>query len=132
MTSPTQARPVFRQFHDIPQETVEVGGIQQAGYRMIFSADRTDTQGMTLGIATIGPDNPLPRHHHAHAEIYLCLDGEAEVTVEDKQFRLTSGNALFIPGELEHAVHASSAARLLFAFAADSYEEVQYVYLETR
>ena len=130
--TPATAGPVFRQFDEIPQENVEVGGMEQACYRMVFSADRTDTRGMTVGIATVGPDRPLPRHCHAHSEIYMVLEGDAEVAVDDTVFRLSPGSALFIPGNLEHAVHSSSQARLLFAFAADSYEEVRYVYVETR
>lgn len=123
--------PAFREVEDIPSERVEVDGVEQACYRMIFSADRTDTQALTVGIATIGPDRPLPLHRHAHSEIYLGIEGDVQVWVEESAFRISPGRALFVPGNLEHSAHSSSEARLLFVFAADSYQEVRYVYLET-
>lgn len=123
--------PVFRDVEDIPCERVEIDGVEQACYRMLFSADRTDTQALTVGIATIRPGRPLPLHRHAHSEIYLGIEGELTVQVEDAVFQISPGQALFVPSDFEHSVHSSAEARLLFAFAADSYQEVRYVYLET-
>ncbi|WP_052699943.1 cupin domain-containing protein [Martelella endophytica] len=123
-------RPVVRHDREVPEEVVEVGNKKRARFRMLFSADRTETHSLTCGIANLDRDNPLPLHRHAHAEIYIGLSGEAEVKVKGQSFRLSEGTAVFIPGNLEHAVHSGSNAKLLFMFSADSYQDVHYVYLD--
>jgi quercetin dioxygenase-like cupin family protein len=97
---------------------------------MLFSGDRTSTASLTCGVAIVGPDAPLPLHRHAHAEVYYGLEGEARVTAGGREFLLSDGVALFIPGDVEHAVHADMPARFLFVFATDSYSDVEYVYLD--
>jgi quercetin dioxygenase-like cupin family protein len=97
---------------------------------MLFSADRTATVSLTCGVAYVGPDSPLPLHRHAHAEVYFGLEGTSRVTAGGKDFLISQGVALFIPGNVEHAVHAEEPATFFFAFAADSYSDVQYVYLD--
>lgn len=121
---------VHRDPAQIDEEVVEVDGKHRARYQMLFSADRTDTDSLSCGIAIVRPGEPLPLHRHAHAEVYYALAGEARATVDGKDHSLREGQAIFIPGNIEHAVHAEAEARLFFAFAADSYEEVRYVYLE--
>ncbi len=69
-------------------------------------------------------------HRHAHAEVYFALAGVARVTVDGKDHELDEGQAIFIPGNIEHAVHAEAVARLFFAFAVDRCQEVRYVYLD--
>ena len=63
--------------------------------------------------------------------MYYGLEGNARVTAGGREFLLSEGVALFIPGDIEHAVHADQPARFFFAFAADSYSDVEYVYLDT-
>ena len=122
--------PILRRLNDIDEERVVACGKERARFRMLFSADRTATHSMTFGIARVGPGEPLPLHQHAHAEIYLAVSGEVRVTVEEDHFHLTEGSAIFIPGNTKHSVHAADEAQLLFAFAADSYAEVSYVYFD--
>lgn len=114
----------------IEEEVVEIHGQHRARYQLLFSADRTETDSLTCGIAIVRPSEPLPLHRHAHAEVYFALAGSARVTVDRKDHRLAEGQAIFIPGNIEHAVHAEAEARLFFAFAADSYQNVRYVYLD--
>lgn len=121
---------VHRKLSDIEEEALHCGGKERARFKMLFSADRTTTDSLTCGVASVGPANPLPLHRHAHAEMYFGLEGTARVTVGDEEFPLSEGTALFIPGDIEHAVHADGPARFLFAFAADSYSDVRYIYLD--
>lgn len=123
-------KPVVRQIRDIDDESTQVGDKHLARFRLLFSADRTDTHSLTCGVATIDAEHPLPLHRHAHAEIYIGLVGEAHVEVDGKAYLLSEGSAIFIPGNHPHAVHTTSVARLLFIFAADSHDEVHYFYLE--
>ncbi len=122
---------VRREAGEVEEEALELGGRSLARFRMLFSGDRTATDTLTCGIAEVGPDTPLPLHRHAEAEVYLGLSGEARVTVGGREHALSEGVALFIPGGAPHAVHADADARFFFAFAADSYPEIDYTYLET-
>ncbi|MEO1987167.1 MAG: dimethylsulfonioproprionate lyase family protein [Martelella sp.] len=124
-------KPVVRRVGDIEEEGVVVENKQRARYRMLFSADRTETHSLTCGVATLDPENPLPLHRHEHAEIYFGLTGDACVRVEGENFPLSAGTAIFIPGNLSHAVHTTTEARLLFLFSADSYSDVRYIYLDS-
>jgi quercetin dioxygenase-like cupin family protein len=123
--------PVRIDLGDVEEETLHCQGKPRARYRMIFSGDRTATDSLTCGVAHVGPNSPLPLHRHAHAEVYFGLEGTARVTAGGKDFLISQGVALFIPGNVEHAVHADGPATFFFAFAADSYADVQYVYLDT-
>ena len=122
--------PVRRDLREIKEEVLHCDGQPRVRYQMLLSGDRTPTDSLTCGVAIIGPDAPLPLHRHAHAEVYFGLEGEARVTAGGRDSLLPEGIALFIPGDVEHAVHADAPARFLFAFAADSYSEVEYVYVE--
>ncbi len=122
--------PVERKLEAVEEEALHCGGKLRARFKMLFSADRTETHSLTCGVASVGPEEPLPLHRHAHSEVYFGLSGTARVTVGAQDFLLSEGTALFIPGDAEHAVHADGPATFFFAFAADSYTDVQYVYLD--
>ncbi|WP_282026246.1 cupin domain-containing protein [Limimaricola cinnabarinus] len=122
--------PVHRESRNAEEEVLHCDGKHRARFRMLFSGDRTATDSLTCGVATVGPNEPLPLHQHVHAEIYFGLAGRAHVTVDGAEFVLGRGDALFIPGDVPHAVHAHKEAKLFFAFAADSYGDVHYVYFD--
>lgn len=122
--------PVQRNLQTIEEEALQCDGKLRARFKMLFSADRTATDSLTCGVASVGPGEPLPLHRHAHPEVYFRLVGTARVTVGVKDFALSEGTALFIPGNIKHAVHADEPAKFFFAFAADSYSDVRYVYLD--
>lgn len=122
--------PVQRDLQSTEEEALQCGGKLRARFRMLFSADRTTTDSLTCGVASVSPEEPLPLHRHAHSEIYFGLAGTARVKVGAEEFLLSEGTALFIPGNVEHAVHADAPAKFFFAFAADSYSDVRYVYLD--
>jgi quercetin dioxygenase-like cupin family protein len=122
--------PVNRDARIVEEEVLHCAGKHRARFKMLFSGDRTSTDSLTCGVAIVGPGEPLPLHRHAHAEVYFGLSGRARVTVDNEVFVLTEGSALFIPGDLPHAVHADEEAQLFFAFAADSYDDIRYVYLD--
>jgi len=121
--------PVQRDLREVEEEVLHCDGQPRVRYQMLLSGDRTPSDSLTCGVAIVGPDAPLPLHRHAHAEVYYGLEGEARVTAGGRDFLLWEGVALFIPGNVEHAVHADAPVRFLFAFAADSYSDVGYVYL---
>ena len=85
-----------------------------------------------MGIAKIPPAEALHEHRHRQAEIYLLLEGTALVTIAGKTRPVAAGSAVFIPGNALHSCQntGTSDLRVAYVFAADSFEEVEYVFDE--
>lgn len=96
----------------------------------LFSADRTPTSQLTAGVAElpVGAPRPARGHMHAHAELYYFVSGTGEVTVNGETRPVSTGDAVFIPGNAEHHAHntGSEPLRLLYVFAADSFADITY------
>ncbi len=100
----------------------------RVGWRTLFSADQTPTQALTAGIAELQPGGWLGLHRHTPPEIYYVLEGSGIVTLDGVEHPVAAGTAVFIPGNCEHGISNAGAAplRFLYAFAVDSFGEVEY------
>lgn len=107
-------------------------GRRRVEWRTLLSGDRTPTSSLTLGVAEIEPDRPdaFRLHRHAQPEVYYILSGEGVVVIDGSEHRVRPGSAVFIPGDLEHGVRNTGPEplRLLYAFAVDSFHQVEYVF----
>jgi mannose-6-phosphate isomerase-like protein (cupin superfamily) len=96
----------------------------------LFSADRTETSGLTVGVAEIPVGAPRPPRGHTHeqAEVYFFLSGSGVVVIDDESTPVTTGDAVFIPGNIEHMAlnTGTEPLRLLYFFAADSFADIVY------
>ncbi len=129
MNEREMAQAVRRQLDAIAPEQMDDPRHGTASWRMLFSGDRTDTDSITCGVATVAPGQPLSLHRHAHAEVYYGLLGEARAFVGNVEHVILPGTALFIPGNIEHGLQACQAeVQVLFIFAADDFKEVVYVF----
>jgi mannose-6-phosphate isomerase-like protein (cupin superfamily) len=74
----------------------------------------------------------LHEHGHQQAEIYLILEGTGSVTIDGNARPVGAGSAVFIPGNVLHSCENTGTSELRFAYvlAADSFEEVEYVFDE--
>jgi len=98
-------------------------------WRTLFSADRTATAGMVLGVAEFGPNGTLLPHTHTPAEFYFGLSGDGIVTIDGIAHDLRSGVALFIPGDTEHGTTAGpDGLRFLYGFPTDRFSDVEYLF----
>ncbi len=101
-------------------------------WHTLVSADRTPSAALTAGIAILAPGGrgELYRHRHAPAEIYLGIAGLGVVVIEDEEFEIGPGRVVFIPGDAWHEVRSVGADELRFyyAFAADSFDGIEYVH----
>ena len=122
--------PVQRNPESIEEEALHCGAKRRARFKMLFSADRTATNSLTCGVASVGPGRPLaaPQARSFGGLLRPLQHSSGDGRSED--VLLSEGTALFIPGNVEHAIHADGPATFFFAFAADSYSDVQYVYLD--
>ncbi len=80
---------------------------------------------LTTGLVTVQPKALLDRHSHACSESLTVLQGEVEVSVEERVYRLGPLDNIVIPRWLPHAtrnVDSRSLARLHVAMAMSSPE----------
>jgi mannose-6-phosphate isomerase-like protein (cupin superfamily) len=121
---------VFRKASDCETESWRDGVSGHVDWWTLFSADRTATSGLTVGVAEIpvGAPRPPQGHTHEQAEVYFFLSGAGEVEVDGESTPVVAGDAVFIPSNIEHmSVNTGSEPlRLLYFFAADSFTDIVY------
>ncbi|QIN83464.1 cupin domain-containing protein [Rubrobacter tropicus] len=83
-----------------------------------------------LGVAKMPPGGTLGEHRHRQAEVYLVLSGSGCVRVDGEEAPIEAGSAVFIPGDAAHSCENTGASELRVAYvlAADSFEDVDYVF----
>lgn len=129
MSGPAK-KAVFRRASDCETESWRDDVTGHVDWWTLFSSDRTDTCGLTVGIAEVPVGAPRPPRGHTHeqAEVYFFLSGTGEVVIEGESTPVTTGDAVFIPGNVEHMSVNTGAEplRLLYFFAADSFADIVY------
>jgi quercetin dioxygenase-like cupin family protein len=127
---PVVVRLEEREWEGWPREQVPVRG--PAEWKTLISAGLTRSEGLTLGVARLAPGGSLHRHHHAQHEAYFVLEGTGIVTIDGVDHAVAPGAAVFIPGDAPHSVTSTGEPHLRFAyvFAADAFEDVEYVFDE--
>jgi quercetin dioxygenase-like cupin family protein len=100
----------------------------RVSWRTLFSGDKTPTNALTAGVAELQPGGWLGLHRHTPPEIYYVLEGRGTVTLDGAEHDVAAGAAVFIPGDCEHGIRNDGASplRFLYAFAVDSFGEVEY------
>jgi mannose-6-phosphate isomerase-like protein (cupin superfamily) len=125
----SQTQPVIKH-HQIYEEgwNDEIHG--RVRWRTLFSANQTPTESLTAGVAEILPGDQLKLHRHAAPELYYLLDGQGVVTINDIEHDVRADSAVFIPGNALHGIRNSGQTplRFFYAFAMNSFEEVEYVF----
>ena len=96
-------------------------------WKTLFSADRTRTEGMVLGVAQFGPAGTLLPHRHTPSEFYFGLSGSGIVTIDGVGHQIAPGVALFIPADAEHGTVAGpDGLTFLYGFPEDSFADIEY------
>jgi mannose-6-phosphate isomerase-like protein (cupin superfamily) len=127
---PVVVRESAREWETWPDEEVPKRG--QIYWKTLVSGDVTRSRALTMGIAKVPPGEALREHRHRQAEIYLVLEGTGSITIDGEIRPVSAGSAVFIPGNALHSCEntGSSDLRFSYVFAADSFEEVDYVFDE--
>ncbi|KAJ9664159.1 hypothetical protein H2198_000377 [Neophaeococcomyces mojaviensis] len=103
-------------------------------WQTLFSSSRTNTDSLTVGIASCPPKaGYLAYHRHAQAEIYHVISGNGIVRINGIEYNIEKGSVVFIPGDAEHGVrnlNETEELKWLYCFAADSFEDVHYRFSE--
>jgi quercetin dioxygenase-like cupin family protein len=119
-----------REWESWPADQVAERG--EAEWKTLISAGLTRSEGLTMGVARLPHGGSLHSHRHEQHEAYLLLDGVAVITIDGTPRTVGPGVAVFIPGNAVHSVKATGDSELRFAYvlAADSFEAVEYVFVE--
>ena len=79
-----------------------------------YDFSRTDS----INIVWRNLPEQYPPHWHTYYEIVLALDGEVGYQIEDKEYRLSPSDLLFIwPGEIHSVINASGGSYLIVQIA---------------
>jgi quercetin dioxygenase-like cupin family protein len=68
---------------------------------------------MTIAHWNIRADSPLPVHSHPHEQILSVEEGEFELTVDGKAFRMKAGDVYVIPGDAPHSGRSITDCRII-------------------
>jgi quercetin dioxygenase-like cupin family protein len=119
-----------REWEAWPAEQVAQRG--EAEWKTLISAGLTRSESLTVGVGRLPPGGSLHAHRHEQHEVYLVLAGRGVVTIDGTARPVGPGVAVFIPGNSLHSVDAAgdSELQMAYVFAADSFEDVEYVFAE--
>ncbi len=71
---------------------------------------------MTSVTWTIAAGSELPEHSHPHEQVAHVLDGEFELTIDDRTQRLGAGMVAVIPPNAVHSGRAVTRCRIIDVF----------------
>ncbi len=81
-----------------------------------YSAKFIHTDNMTFSFFDVKAGAALPEHSHPHEQVTQVLEGEFELTVEGKPFRLLPGTVFVISSNMRHSGLAITYCKLLDVF----------------
>jgi mannose-6-phosphate isomerase-like protein (cupin superfamily) len=83
--------------------------------RVLLDARLGGAMQQSLAEASLAPGRATQRHYHAETEeIYVLLEGAAEMEVEGNRRRLRAGDAVLIPPGARHQIRAEGPDELRF------------------
>ena len=123
-------RPVVLHESDVVREDWNDPVRGRVGFQTLFTAGSTPTAELTAGVTVLEGGGWLGAHRHRPAELYHVLEGEGVVLLEGVEHPVRAGSAVFIPSDVEHAVRSTGdgVLRFFYAFATDSFTDVEYCF----
>lgn len=71
---------------------------------------------MTFGLIEIKAGSNLPQHQHPHEQITYILEGQLDMTIDDKLCSLTAGMYYVIPSNVWHGAVAVTDCKVIDVF----------------
>lgn len=108
------------------------------GFQNIFANESTPTNELTFGIARFPPKTATTigfeaLHRHTPAEFYYIISGKMYILLEGVEHWVTTGHAIYIPGDAEHGFcNPSTEEELVFVwgFPIDGFVNIEYRFAE--
>jgi quercetin dioxygenase-like cupin family protein len=97
-------------------------------WKDLIGRDRRASHSLSMGVAQIPPGSHLSAHRHVAPELYYVLSGEGIVQIDERDYPVTAGTALFIPGNAQHAFFNYGVQQIRFAyvFPVDAFADLVY------
>ena len=115
---------------DLADQPVEGGFDPTFGnvtWQTLISGDKTDSNGLILGVATFPPEGLLHPHRHTPPEFYFCTAGSGIVAMDGVDYPIEPGSAVFIPSDVEHGVVAGpEGLKFVYGFGEDAFSAIEY------
>ncbi len=90
-------------------------------YNVITSQKASHLQ---VSYVKLPPHAPAEKNIHKHAqgeELIVTLDGEIVVTVEDEKYRLTEGDSVLFPSDVEHLIYTEDSGAKIIIISSPPY-----------
>ena len=71
---------------------------------------------MTLGLVEIKAGSNLPMHSHPHEQITYILEGQLDMIIDGKEYKLTAGMYYVIPSNVQHGAVAVTDCKVIDVF----------------
>jgi quercetin dioxygenase-like cupin family protein len=68
---------------------------------------------VTFAYTEVAAGADVHPHQHEQEEVFYVIDGELEVRIGDEVASVHAGDVAIVPSQIEHAVRAATACRLL-------------------
>lgn len=77
---------------------------------------------MSAGLYVLEAGSEDPQQPHTEDEIYIVLDGQAQIRVGDQDFMVKTGDSIFVPALMPHRFHTiQQTLRVIVVFAPAEY-----------
>ncbi|MFY0652101.1 MAG: cupin domain-containing protein [Cyclobacteriaceae bacterium] len=93
--------------------------LEKAEYKEVFPGFKgkfVHSDNVTFAFWDVKAGSTLPRHSHVHEQIAKVIEGEFELTIEEKTYSLTQGKVAVIPSNVEHSGKAVTDCKIIDTF----------------
>ncbi|EMA40248.1 cupin domain-containing protein [Halobiforma nitratireducens] len=105
---------------------VNYEAVDQVSSAMHFLSDPLETEQVGVTVARCDPGWKSKPHDHTdndHEEVYVLIEGEATVVVDDEPVAMETGDALWIPPESTRQIRNGDAESAFVLVSAPSIED---------
>ena len=82
------------------------------GYKVRF----VHSDNVTFAFWDVEAGSKLPDHSHVHEQVSQIIEGEFELTIEDRTFLLEHGKVAIIPSNAKHSGKAITNCKIIDTF----------------
>jgi mannose-6-phosphate isomerase-like protein (cupin superfamily) len=97
--------------HPFDIERAKARLAENGGYEIVH-----ESPGLEIGVYVLVTPEPDRQQPHADDEIYVVLEGNGVLDIEEKRVELREGHAVFVPAGAEHRFSAYEHLAVLVIF----------------
>ena len=103
----------------------EIGGLVVKQDDRYVVKDNTLLKNLILSSTRLNPGKQTTGHKHAgQEEVYMFMDGQGEMLLDEKRFAVKSGDIVLIEDGVFHRVYTTSESELYFICVFDGRRKI--------